>query len=114
MGLSWDEAGEVKDAFKQKYFPDPRQAYYSQGVNGIGITWLERMKEMYEELCLPKEKEFVLKQGESLEDYCLKVNFEKEPSKDLQSKLPLEFTDSKSRSLRVFYLVVGEIIFAKQ
>jgi len=45
-----------------------------------------------------------LKQGESLDDLCLIVGFEKTPPKNLLSKLPEEY-----QGVRVFYEEIGEI-----
>lgn len=91
MGLSIKQLRPIKEEFEQKYlFSEP----YSQYANGCGISKLKVRR-------IIKEN-FELRDGESLEDLCLSVMFEREPPKDLE--FPSEY-----KGVRVFYDVVGEI-----
>ncbi len=92
MGLSEQQLKPIKEDFMAKYLTvAPLSEYFS----GCGISNL-RIKQETTKSVLP------LRKGESLDDLCLHVLLNREPSKDI--KLPSEY-----RGVRVFYQVVGEI-----
>lgn len=76
MQMDLDYVRTIKDAYRQKYV---RQEPYSQYVTGCGISLLEVLVE----LC---GDNIVLQEGESLDDYCLKVDLSQQPPQDV--KLP--------------------------
>ena len=91
MGHTIDEIKKIKNLYLNEFKTPP----YDKYLNGIGISNLRiRAKLTGEDL--------KLKEGESLDDLCLKVN--------LKTKLPPPLTlPSDYNDVRVFYDVIGEI-----
>jgi len=83
----YEEAKELKAAFKQDFWRDPWADY----INGAGIA---------------KVKVHDPSAVDNLEDFCLSVTLRKAFPDDLH--LPSEYS-ANNKTIRVYYLVVGEI-----
>jgi len=90
MGLTLEEIANIKEDYVKDYF---EKEPYKQYLNGVGISNLR--------LRVGNEK-IDLKEGETLDDYCLNVYLTKKLPNDIT--LPLEY-----KSVRVFYKIVKNI-----
>jgi len=92
MGLTIDDVKRVKKEFQKEYWGNPTTAVY---INSVGISSVSLMS--------GRQKEPVdLSEGESVDDLCLCVGFERDPPAEMK------FPDMY-KGVRVFYETIGEI-----
>lgn len=93
MGLTYEQVKSIQNQFYQEYFRQP----YNEVMSTVGIARLQGMQK--------KEKNIQLREGESLEDWCLSVHLRKEPP--VHVTFPTEY-----EGVRVFYEIGGNITLA--
>ena len=91
MGYNKDEMKKIQESYIIEFWRAPFDY-----INSVGISNLKVQKEV-------NKREFPLREGESLDDLCLRVTFRNQLEPDLS--LPSHY-----RGARVFYQVIGEIV----